>query len=77
MQYIEFLSKSHDELNPTSNRASIILLPLHVMMMSIFFFINITCHAQWKQGEIYSINIPYLMSTPMGSILAITLMNSQ
>lgn len=30
-----------------------------------------------KGLEIYSINIPYIMSTPMGSILAITLMNSQ
>lgn len=56
-----------------------------MMKMYIFFFFlsictNITCHVapvNTRRMEIYSINIPYVMIMPMGSILAITLMNSQ
>lgn len=36
-----------------------------------------TNYCKVRRLEIYSINIPYIMIMPMGSILAVTLMNSQ
>lgn len=60
-----------------------VLLPLKKKKKGIYFLL--ICKEvgysvgllDGRQMEIYGINILYIMTTPMGDIMAITLMNSQ
>lgn len=63
---------------------AIIFIAVHKKKSLFFYFLQICKEVGYSAGlldgrqmEICGINILYVMTTPMGNIMAITLMNSQ